>query len=349
MEKYTPNYEHIVNAAYNRAPSRIPIYEHMISEEIMEEILGIKFFDYYNGNDLDLHEYFKQYNGFFHEMTYDTISFECIFSDIMPGNGALYGHEPGCIKNYDDIKKYPWDDLPTLFFKQNKRYFDIATQHIPDGMSLIGGIGNGVFECIQDIVGYTNLCYLKVDDPEAYSILFSKMGDILLKTWEMFIPLYKDNFCVFRFGDDLGYKSNTLLPPDDVVKYIFPQYKKTIDLVHSYNKPFLLHSCGNLFEVMDSLIDTGINAKHSNEDQIAPINVWYEKYGEKIGNFGGIDADMLCRMNKDELRNYIKDIYKQSLNAKGVALGSGNSIPEYIPVENYLTMIETLNECRIKD
>jgi len=346
MKKFEHDYTNILNAAYNITPLRIPIYEHTISEEKMEEILGIKFKDLYNGNDKDINEFFNQYCRFFSDMTYDTISFEAIFSDALPGNGALYGHEPGCIKNYDDFKKYPWDDLPAIYFEKNKKYFDAIIKNIPFGMSLIGGIGNGVFESIQDIVGYTNLCYMKVDDPETYAMLFVKMGEALYKTWEKFLPLYKDSYCVMRFGDDLGYKSNTLLPPVDVITHILPQYKKIINLIHSHNKPFLLHSCGNLFEVMDNILDTGINAKHSNEDIIAPMSTWYEKYKDKIGNFGGIDTDVLCQMNKTELRSYITDVYNLAKKAKGVAIGSGNSIPEYIPTHNYLAMIDIINELR---
>jgi len=347
MKNYLPNYENILNAAYNKTPRRISIYEHSISIEIMEQVLNNNFKQLYNGNTSDINEFFKHYCTFFKKMTYDTISFETIFSEIMPGNGALYGHESGCIKTYDDYKKYPFDSLPQLYFEKNKKYFDIISKHIPTGMSLIGGIGNGIFECIQDIVGYMNLCYMKVDDPELYSMIFEKMGNVLYKTWEMFLPLYKDDFCIMRFGDDLGYKSNTMLPPDDVIKHIFPQYKKIIKLIHSYNKPFLLHSCGNLFEVMDELLKTGINAKHSNEDIIAPMSVWYNKYGSKIGNFGGIDADILCRTDKEQLKIYVKEVYELATNANGVALGSGNSIPEYIPVENYLLMIETINQLRL--
>ncbi|MDR1030283.1 MAG: hypothetical protein LBL76_05370 [Treponema sp.] len=48
-------------------------------------------------------------------------------------------------------------------------------------------------------------------------------------------------------------------------------------------KPFLLHSCGCIFKVMDDLIAARIDAKHSNEDAIAP-------YGRRIGNFGGLSA-----------------------------------------------------------
>lgn len=160
---------------------------------------------------------------------------------------------------------------------------------------------------------------------------------------------YGDIYCVMRFGDDLGFKSTTLLPPDDIRAHIIPQYKAIIDTVHSYNKPFLLHSCGNIFDVMEDLIAAGIDAKHSNEDQIAYFPVWVERYGDRIGNFGGIDTDAVCQLSKPELKEYITDVIAKCKGHGGFAFSTGNSIPTYVPAENYVNMIETVRELRDED
>ncbi|MFO7637337.1 MAG: uroporphyrinogen decarboxylase family protein [Clostridia bacterium] len=349
MKTFEPDYNHLLSAAKNITPERIPIYEHLISTGKMEEILATPFASLYHGTLSEIAEYFRQYCRFFREMTYDTVSFECIVTEVMPGNGALYANKDGCIKNYDDFSRYPWDGLKDLYFTRNVKYFDALAACLPRGMKAVGGIGNGILECVQDVVGYINLCYIKADDPELYGMLFEKMGQVLCSIWEEFIRRYSDAFCVMRFGDDLGYKSQTLLSREDTISLIIPQYRKIISLVHAANKPFLLHSCGNLFPVMDALIDAGIDAKHSNEDEIAPMAVWYEKYSRRIGNFGGIDADVLCRRNKGEIQEYVQAVYNLARRHGGVALGSGNSIPDYIPTKNYLTMIETINRNRFKE
>lgn len=103
-------------------------------------------------------------------------------------------------------------------------------------MKAVGGIGNGVFECVQELVGYMNLCYLRADDPELYRELFQTLGDVCLKIWERFLSKFGDSFCVLRFGDDLGFKSNTLLPGQDIKTLIIPQYQRIIHAVHTYHK-----------------------------------------------------------------------------------------------------------------
>lgn len=346
MGNFIPDYNNMVKAAFNQTPDRVPFYEHQIANNIISEIMNVELNDIETYSDEKLDEYFSVYCSFFKKVGYDTVSFERILSGVMPGNGALYGHADGSIKTREDFENYPWDSLKGIYFDKNTRYFDALKRNMPSGMKAIGGIGNGIFECVQDITGYMNLCYIKVDDIDLYRDLFSRVGDVLYKIWKEFLVKYSDVFCIMRMGDDLGFKTNTLLPPEDIIEYIIPKYKNVIDLVHSFNKPFLLHSCGNIFSIMDELIEAGIDAKHSNEDEIAPMNVWYEKYGNKIANFGGIDADILCRYSEEEIRAYVTDVYNTSKDLKGIALGSGNSIPDYVPTKNYLTMLETLSDLR---
>lgn len=197
------------------------------------------------------------------------------------------------------------------------------------------------------MVGYTDLCYISFDDPELYNDLFKTIGNMMVKIWKIFLRDFDDVYTVCRFGDDLGFKSQTLISSEDIKRHIIPQYKKVIEVVHSYNKPFLLHSCGNIFDVMEELITISkIDAKHSNEDQIAPFSTWVERYGDRIGNFGGVDMDILCQLSESQIKAYTKEVIEYSINHKGFALGSGNSIPDYVPVEGYLAMIEAANEYR---
>ena len=151
---------------------------------------------------------------------------------------------------------------------------------------------------------------------------------------------------MLRFGDDLGFKSNTLISAEDIRTLVIPQYKPIIDRVHRHGLPFLLHSCGSIFSVMEDLIAAGIDAKHSNEDQIAPFPIWVERYGDRIGNFGGIDTDAVCRLSRPDMNEYVTEVVAKSKGHGGFAFGSGNSIPTYVPVDQYLTMNEIVRELR---
>ena len=143
------------------------------------------------------------------------------------------------------------------------------------------------------------------------------------------------------------FRSSLLTNPTTVRQHILPQYRRVIAVIHAGGSPFLWHSCGCIFEIMDDVVALGINAKHSNEDAIAPFDRWIADYGKKIGLLGGFDMDFLCVNSPDVVYSKVLELgrrYRSS--ARGYALGSGNSIPDYVPTENYLSMIRAAQTLR---
>ena len=343
---FEPDYRNLVQAARNQRPGRFPLYEHIVSEAVMEKVMGTRFAGLAGGRESDRREYLRWYVRFFREMGYDTVSFERLVSAIMPGSGALYAHAPGCIHTREECERYPWHELPDRFFAAYDLDYRLLAEELPPGMKAVGGPGNGVFECVQDLVGYERLCYLAADDPGLYGELFTRVGGALAEIWRRFLPRFGGAYAVCRMGDDLGFRSATLISPEDIRRHILPQYRQIVALAHGYGKPFLLHSCGNIFAVMEDIIATGIDAKHSNEDAIAPFSVWLERYGGRLGNFGGVDTDVLCQLPEPEIRRYVRAVAEDARGFAGVAFGSGNSIPDYVPPEGYLAMVEEIRRWR---
>ncbi len=344
------DYRYMLDVLNNRRPARLPIYEHLINPPFMEKILNVRFADLINGNEADVDEFFTHYCRFYQQMTYDTVSFEVTITDLLPEHGALMGGRPGPIQNRDDFEHYPWKDLPSLYWKAANPLFQALARHIPPGMKPLGGVGNGVFEISEDLVGFQYLAYLAADDPELFSQVFIKIGDLMILLWAEFLRRYGDLFAICRMGDDLGFKTSTLTSPRVIRQHVLPQYRRVIGLIKEAGKPFVWHSCGNIFRIMEDVIALGIDAKHSNEDQIAPFEQWISKYGERIALLGGIDVDILCRNDPADIIKYVYEKGRQyRALARGYALGSGNSIPEFVPVEGYLAMIEAAQRIRAEE
>jgi uroporphyrinogen decarboxylase len=341
------DYRIMLDVLANRRPARLPVYEHIISPKIMEQVLGAQFADLVEGGPLDQNEFFRQYCRFFQEMTYDTVSFEVTITDLLPGHGAILGGKAGPIQNRADLQKYPWDQLSRLYWEKADAQFKALVENMPGGMKALGGVGNGVFEISEDLVGFQDLAYMQADDPELLAELYRRIGNLMVEIWTVFLERYADAFAICRFGDDLGFKTSTLVSPKTIRQFVLPQYKRVIDLVKGAGKPFLWHSCGKIFAVMDDVIALGINAKHSNEDIIAPFDQWISLYGDRIGLLGGVDVDLLCQKKPAEIADEVFEKGKRfRAAARGYALGSGNSIPEYVPVDGYLAMIEGARRIR---
>jgi len=344
--KFQPDYTNILRVLNNQRPDYLPLYEHHIDAPFISKVLGEELsVEGLKGSELE--DYYRKVTGFWKDMTYDAFDFEAAICDILPGHGAIMGGMEGPIQTREDFDNYPWEDLPRIFKETYIPHFEAIRKVLPQGMKAYGGCGYGIFEASQDLVGYEPLCLMQCLDPDLFADLFVKIGDLYCELWSWVIKNYSDIFVFYRMGDDLGHKTSTMLEPDTIRQHIFPQYKRVIDLVHNSGKKFLLHSCGNIFPLMDEIINLGIDAKHSNEDQIAPFTEWIDKYSERIGLFGGFDMNELILNDYDYVFEKVRKEGTQFREmANGYGLGSGNSIPDYMKEDGFMAMVDAVKAIR---
>jgi hypothetical protein len=345
---FQPDYKNLLDVMYNRKPLRLPLYEHIIDVPFVSKAIGKELVPQGNSTK-DFEAFYSELIGFWKDMTYDGFAYEAGICEILPGHGAIKGGIKGPIQNREDFENYPFDDIPGIFWETYTPHLEAIQKVMPRGMKAYGGCGYGIFETSEDLVGYEYLCVMQYLDPELFADLYKKIGDLYITLWSEMIKRYDDLFVFYRMGDDLGFKTSTLLEPETIIGHIIPQYKRVIDLVHGAGKKFLLHSCGNIFSIMDELIGVGIDAKHSNEDQIATFDKWIESYSNQIGLFGGIDVNTLClNPYEDVFKKVLEDGLQFRSSAQGWGLGSGNSIAEYVPVDGFMAMIDAANQIRAK-
>jgi uroporphyrinogen decarboxylase len=83
-----------------------------------------------------------------------------------------------------------------------------------------------------------------------------------------------------------------------------------------------------------------IDGKHSFEDTIEDVREVKQTYGKKIALLGGLDVDFLCRADEQTIRQRVRDTLDVCQPGGGYCLGTGNTVANYIPVDNYLAMLD---------
>lgn len=215
---------------------------------------------------------------------------------------------------------------------------DLLAPELPDGMQFIVHGPGGVLENVTFLVGFENMCYLLADDPELLHAIFDAVGARLVRYYEICAPHPAVGALISN--DDWGFRTATMFPPEAMRDYVIPWHQRIAATIHAAGKPAILHSCGNLAEVMDDIIDViGYQGKHSYEDAIQPVEEAYEQYGSRIALLGGIDVDFICRSTPEEVYARSAAMLERTATRGGYALGSGNSIPAYVPQEHYFAMI----------
>ena len=196
---------------------------------------------------------------------------------------------------------------------------------------------NGLLENVIDIVGYENLCLMLYDAPDLVRAIFDRVGGILVDYYENCAQY--DTVGILMINDDWGFNTQTMLSVADMRRYVFPWHKKMVEVAHRHGKFAVLHSCGYMVDIMEDIIeDMKFDGRHSYEDNIVPVEEAYRRWGGRIAILGGLDVDFLIRSSDEEIVDRAKKMLALAEEKGGYALGSGNSIPEYIPNDKYFAM-----------
>lgn len=332
-----PDFDQFLKVLWRKGkPSHLPFYEHIASPHFIATRMGVPV----EAISWQNPAFPKLYVDFWIGMGYD-----CVPMDTPPFIRMPEGHHKASegsealavIRTMEDFEKFPWPDEenPVDF-----QYMEKVSPYLPDGAKIITGVEFGPFEWVSRMMGMQGLSLAIYTQPELVSAIFEKFHRLHTSALRKIARV--EQVGALRQGDDLGFKTSTFLSPEHLRKYIFPSYKEMVRIGHDEGKPFLLHCCGQVAEVYDDLIDyCKFDAKHSFEDVIMPVDEFKRQYGRRITPLGGLDVDKICRMEKGEIRTYARAMIEKCwAEDRYWALGTGNSLTDYMPVENYLVVLE---------
>ncbi len=246
----------------------------------------------------------------------------------------------GVIWDWPTFEAYPWPDPAAADYA----ILDALAHALPDGMKLIVYGPNGVLENVTELLGFDNLCLLLADEPRLVERIFEAVGQRLARYYEIAAQHPAVGACIDN--DDWGFKTQTMLSPHQMRRYVFPWHKRIVEACHRAGKPVILHSCGHFERILDDMADIGIDARHSYEDTILPVEEVYERYYDRFAILGGLDVDFVCRAGPDAVYARARAMLARTAGRGGYALGTGNSVPDYLPDESYLAMIRAALELR---
>lgn len=356
VKRPAPNGQEFIDIMMGKSTSqRVPLVEYIVDDVLVKPIvtnlLNRKWVDLTSDRDAQK-AYLDNQIEFWYHMGYDFVRLEIglnfsenrwesadVIPDSLHGRSWVNNHR-GQITSWEEFEKYPWPKIEEMDFFM----LEYITTHLPEGMGFLTCHAAGIYEHFSAIMSYEGLSLALYDQPDLVQAVVDKVGELLCAYYRHLLDL-KHLLAIFQ-GDDMGFRTGTLIAPNDLRKYVFPWLKKLAAITHAKGLPFFLHSCGNLEEVMNDLItDVGIDAKHSYEDIIIPVEKFQEKYGNRIGVLGGIDLNILSKEPPEKVRQRTRQLI-ETCGARGrYAIGSGNSIPSYVPLENYLAMIDEAVDC----
>ena len=245
----------------------------------------------------------------------------------------------GAICDERDFDNFDWPDPDTSYS------FDTVEQIgrlLPDGAMVVVNVGY-IFMAPWMLMGLENFCLaLASGNP-----LVQKVIDRVGRTQQRVVENLLQFDCVgaIRMPDDLGHTGGTIVAPRFLRRYIFPWHKQIGELVLAKGLPYLYHSDGRLYDVIDDLIACGYHALHPCEPASMDIAELKRRYGGRLCLCGNINLDSTLTLGTpQEVEEEVKLRIRTIAPGGGYCCGSSNSIPEYVPYENYVAMIEAIQK-----
>ena len=333
LHNRTPDIENIYSVLRRETPSRPTLFELFMNDALYEVLAQRK------NPEPNLTESLKFKIDAFAAAGYDYVSGYACDMSFNPSahtkKNTISLNEFSIIADEASYEAFDWPDAGRCDYSSLAN----VDGYMPSNMKIMVMGPGGVLENAISLVGYENLCLMLYEEPGLLRVIFDEIGSRLLKYYE--IAAGFSSVGLIMINDDWGFKTQTFLSPEHMRRYVFPWHKKIVDAAHSHGLPAVLHSCGNLEEVMADIIDMGFDGKHSFEDTVLPVEDAYEKWHEKIAILGGIDVNYLIRRDVGEISSRCRAMLERTADRGGWALGTGNSVPEYIPQEKYFAMIKT--------
>ena len=187
------------------------------------------------------------------------------------------------IDSIDKIKQYQIPDLGAEYrFESTKR----TRAEYPDKYLLgtLGGDDTGamLFMRLLDLFGFEDCMINLAMYPDEVEELISRITDMHIKSIEGFAKAGADGVIA---GDDLGLQNMMIISPDMWRSMFKPYYAKIIEAAHHYRMDMMLHICGHIAEIIDDLIEIGLDVLQIDQQDHMDIDMLSERFGGKIAFF----------------------------------------------------------------
>jgi uroporphyrinogen decarboxylase len=249
--------------------------------------------------------------------------------------------EPGLAK--PTFGGYDWP-APEAFFVDDEGVADARKfcQENCGEYFVYANLGWGLFEHCWGIRGFENVMMDAAAEPDFFEDLFDRLTDQFLA--------YVDFTCqslpeidAIMFGDDWGDQRGIIIGPERWRQVVKPRWAKVYDRVHSYGKLAMSHCCGSVVDIMDDVIEIGLDVFESMQPEARGMNPYELKrrWGDKITFWGCLGAQSIIPFGTpDEITAEVQKLFREMGMGGGYILAPAKGFQPETPTENAIAVIE---------
>ena len=143
-------------------------------------------------------------------------------------------------------------------------------------------------------------------------------------------------------GSDWGTQQDLIMAPQTWRTMIKPGEKQEYELIKSYGKKVMVHSCGQILRIMPDLVELGVDILNPVQPECMDLSLLKKEYGDHITFWGGISTQRtLPYGTPEDVRKETAQIIEQMSKSGGYITCSSQEIQIDVPYENLKALIET--------
>lgn len=326
--------EIVINALMHKETPVVPFYAEFTQQEydnMVKYTNDEHFYDKYEG-----YLHYFQYWAYPTERADKKEHFKDDFGVTWNRSGADkdIGIVDTPVINEPDISLYP---TPYLNEKRLREECEKAIATKGDRFCF-AGIGFSLFERLWSYVGIEDALVYMITNKEFVHELLDKICEFNLKV----IDIYNEYpFDGIYFGDDWGQQKGMIMGAPLWREFIKPRLAKMYARAKKNGKFVLQHSCGDIQEIFEDLIEIGLDCYQTVQPEIYNLKEIKEKYGDRLAFWGTISTQQdLPTKTPEELKEIIKNTVEIMRKGGGYILAPTHAIPQDVPPENVIAMLK---------
>ena len=146
---------------------------------------------------------------------------------------------------------------------------------------------------------------------------------------------------VIFMTDDYADCHSPFMSMEQFREFELPNIRRLVNYAGAKGIPVLKHSDGNIYPILDDMIEAGIRGIHPIEPGTMDLKDVKQKYGDKVSILGNVDCRHVLPFGSEEdVRRDVRRCIDAAGKGGGYVLASSNSIHANCKVENVYTMVD---------
>ncbi|MBM3473075.1 MAG: hypothetical protein FJX75_07415 [Armatimonadetes bacterium] len=205
----------------------------------------------------------------------------------------------------------------------------------PDHFLVVGGAG--LFEPAWALCGFENYLGYLLSEPRFVAELTERLADFSCAATAQLSGMGVDGI---RFGDDWGFQDRLMVRPEVWRRLYKEPYRRIFEAAHRQGLVVMIHSCGNITDILPDLIDVGVQVVHPLQPEAMDVAFCRREYGKDLTFWGALGSQSTIPLGTPEdVRREVHDRLAL-FHEGGYLLAPAGAVPTDAPVENVVAIIE---------